>query len=86
MKCRLIRKGSRQTLQQRKIDGVARPKKPKKDKRRSKPKLDGLPDNVRQAIEAKQGKGSSGEARSRSSVRNTGYSGGAPKRTGGRDR
>tara|TARA_Y100001970_G_scaffold294161_1_gene447729 strand:+ start:7901 stop:8098 length:198 start_codon:yes stop_codon:yes gene_type:complete len=65
---------------------VARPKKPKQGKKAAKPKLAGLPDNVRKAIEAKQSKNSGKQAGGRAGAPNTGYSGGTPKRTGGRDR
>ncbi|MDP7066210.1 MAG: hypothetical protein QF637_01175 [Acidimicrobiales bacterium] len=65
---------------------MARPKKPKTSKKQPKPKLDGLPDNFRKAIEAKQSKAGGKQRNERSGARNTGYAGGTPKRTGGRDR
>ena len=45
-----------------------------------------LPEHVRLAIEAKQSKGGGKQAGDRAADRNTGYGGGTPKRTGGRDR
>ncbi|MEC7916642.1 MAG: hypothetical protein VX963_10230 [Actinomycetota bacterium] len=65
---------------------MARPKKPKSSKKQTKPKLDGLPENFRKAIEAKQSKAGGKQKDARSGAPNTGYAGGTPKRTGGRDR
>jgi len=65
---------------------VARPKKPKSAKKPKQNKLDSLPDNVKQAIAAKQSQNKGRQVAGRSDGRNTGYGGGAAKRTGGRDR
>ncbi|KIE53816.1 MAG: hypothetical protein MB55_00530 [marine actinobacterium MedAcidi-G3] len=65
---------------------MARPKKPKSARKPKRDKLDSLPDKVKQAIEAKQSQQQGRPTTGRSAGKNTGYGGGAPKRTGGRDR
>jgi len=65
---------------------VARPKKPKASQKPKKKKLETLPEQVRNAIEAKQAREGGTQGRNQGGARNTGYAGGAPKRTGGRDR
>jgi len=65
---------------------MARPKKAKSTPKTKRDKLSGLPDNVQQAIQAKQSQNSGKPTAGRSAGRNTGFSGGTPKRTGGRDR
>jgi len=65
---------------------VARPKKPKAVRKPKKAKVDALPEHVRLAIEAKQSQGGGKQAGKGAAGRNTGYGGGTPKRTGGRDR
>ena len=65
---------------------MARPKKHKAAPKPKKPKVDTLPEHVRLAIEAKQSKSGRKQAGDQGADRNTGYGGGTPKRTGGRDR
>jgi hypothetical protein len=61
-------------------------KKVKKPAKAKSPKISKLPDNVRHAIEAKQSQESGWESGKGSGQKNTGFSGGSAKRTGGRDR
>ena len=65
---------------------MARPKKPKAAPKPKKAKVDKLPEQVRLAIEAKQSQNEGKRSSKGAAVRNTGYGGGTPKRTGGRDR
>jgi len=65
---------------------VSRPKKAKPGQKPKRDKLQALPENVKQAIEAKQSQNKGKQSAGRSAGRNTGYGGGAAKRTGGRDR
>tara|TARA_Y100001970_G_scaffold20406_3_gene23060 strand:- start:52538 stop:52735 length:198 start_codon:yes stop_codon:yes gene_type:complete len=65
---------------------VARPKKAKPSRKPKRDKLQALPEHVKQAIEAKQSQNNGKQTAGRSAGRNTGYGGGAAKRTGGRDR